>query len=228
MAKIKFGAIGVEMRNKMGGSVFSKNRGGNYVRNKVSPVQPRTSYQQNQKANLANNSSQWRGLTAAQMATWNTGTAAFPYTDVFGDVKTLSGQQLYVQLNNRLVAAGQARITSCPSPVSVPQAKLTAAAAAAGAATFTVTVSDATVPTGCSLMIWATPELGLGITFVKPKMRQIGTTTLTAGVANIKTIWTNRFGSLVAGKNIWVRAVYINNTTGQIGVPTQISCTVAA
>lgn len=228
MAKVKFTAAVADMRNKMNGSVFSKNRGGSYLRTKVSPVQPRTSYQQAQKANLAARSSNWRALTAAQRATWNAGCTQFPYTDVFGDVKFLSGQQLYVKLNTNLQNAAQTLITTCPAPAAVPGVTITAAAAAAGTPAFTVTLSDATVPTGNSLIIWVTPEMGTGISFVKNKLRYLGKFTLTAGVANILTAYTTRFGTLVAAKNITVCGVYMSNTTGQFGVPFQFTLTVAA
>ena len=43
MAKIKMTAIVADMRNKLNGSVFSRNRGGAYIRTKVTPINPQTS-----------------------------------------------------------------------------------------------------------------------------------------------------------------------------------------
>jgi len=43
--KMKFGAIVVDGRGKIGGHVASKNRGGAYLRTKVTPSNPQTGYQ---------------------------------------------------------------------------------------------------------------------------------------------------------------------------------------
>ena len=42
MAKIKFGMMMTDASGKLGGQVFSKNRGGSYVRTKVTPTNPQT------------------------------------------------------------------------------------------------------------------------------------------------------------------------------------------
>ena len=63
MAKIKLSAIVSEMRGKLNGSVFSKNRGGAYIRTKVTPVNPQSLAQGLVRATLTNLSQAWRGLT---------------------------------------------------------------------------------------------------------------------------------------------------------------------
>ena len=51
--KIKFGAIVVDGRNKIGGHVMSKNRAGAYMRTKVSPVNPRSLDQMSVRSRLS-------------------------------------------------------------------------------------------------------------------------------------------------------------------------------
>lgn len=228
MAKVLFTAVVADMRGKLNGTVFSRNRGGSYTRTKSSPTNPATIYQQNQRSVLAAYSSAWRGLSQAQRDSWIAGASNFPYTDIFGSVKSLSGQQLYAKLNIMLVNTGNAAITTCPTPVSVPQVSITAAAAAAGAGTMTVTISPTTIPAGYSLQIWATTQLSPGIAFATNKFRLLGKFTVTAGAANIASAYISRFGSLTAGKKIFYRVVFVSNTTGQVGIGGQFNIVVAA
>jgi len=87
--KIKFGALVVDGRGKIGGHVASKNRGGAYLRTKVTPVNPQTSFQNAVRNRLTAFAQAWRGLAASQRAAWNSSVSDFSKTDIFGDIKTL-------------------------------------------------------------------------------------------------------------------------------------------
>lgn len=227
MALVKFSALISEMRNKLNGSVFSKNRGGNYLRNKVTPVNPQSSFQQNVRGVFAAISSAWRGLTQAQRDGWIAGAASFPYTDIFGDTRTLSGNALHQKLNQNLVLMGESQISVCPLPEAVPLAEALSATAAPAGGAVTLTLDDATVPTGYQLQVWATPGLSQGKQFVKNELRALGYFTLTTGVATLTTEYAARFGNLVAGQKVTFRAVYVSETTGQQGQATEVAAIVA-
>src|SRR4051794_38926446 len=126
MAKIKYSALVSDMRNKLNGSVMSQNRYGSFVRNKVTPVNPQTSYQQAARQSLGNLSSSFRELTAGQIAAWNRSGVNFPFTDIFGDIKHLSGQTLFVKLNANLEKVNSPRILQPPLPVGFPEISLDA------------------------------------------------------------------------------------------------------
>lgn len=228
MAKILFTAVVADMRNKLNGSVFSKNRYGSYVRTKVTPVNPQTGFQQAQRQALGSLSSGWRGLTQAQRQGWIDAAPSFPIIDIYGNSQILSGQALYVQLNLNLTVAGQTLITDAPSPDSIPSMALTAVAGAAGTPALTATFDISTVPAGYTLVVYCTPLINVGRLFVKNRYRVIGTETLTAGVANLLAKWNTRFGALVAAKNVFVTARLISNTSGQAGVPVSNYATIAA
>jgi hypothetical protein len=98
--KTKFGAIIVDGRNKIGGHVASKNRAGSYLRTKVTPTNPGTTYQVNVRNRLAGISTAWRALTEAQRKAWNVAVSNYARTDIFGDLKNPSGFNLHQQLNN--------------------------------------------------------------------------------------------------------------------------------
>lgn len=229
MAKILTTAIVADIRNKLNGSVFSKNRYGSYVRTKVTPVNPKTTDQQAVRNRLATNSSAWRGLTDAQRAGWIAAAASFPTTDIFGNPKVLSGNALYVKFNNNLAGAGVAAISDAPLPVALPEVVLGAIAAAAGAGTFTVAFTPTPVPANIQILIECTSQVSAGISFVKNKYRSIQYVAA-AGTspANVAAAYIAKFGTLVAGQKIFVRLTAISETTGQAGIPVSGSLTVAA
>ena len=172
-------AVVADIRNKLNGSVFSKNRYGAYMRTKVTPVNPQTTYQQNNRALLAAASSGWRDLDAADREAWITAAPNFPMTDIFGNTKILSGQALFVGLTSNLINAGESQVSSAPTPVSIAAFSITAAVAANGGAK-TITISPATIPAGFVMQVYATPSYPVGISFVKNKYRFVGNFTVTA------------------------------------------------
>ena len=85
--KIKWGALVVDGRNKIGGQVASKNRNGAYMRNKVTPVNGKSAGQVTVRNRLASLASGWRGLTAGQRLAWNNAVSDYKKTDIFGDIQ---------------------------------------------------------------------------------------------------------------------------------------------
>ena len=151
MAKINFSGIaGVDMRNKLNGSVFSKNRGGAYVRTKVTPVNPQSTAQQNARNRLSTQSQNWRGETESARQSWIDASPNFPYTDIFGNSKTLSGFQLYVKFNSNLSYIGEAAISTAPAAVAIPSLAITALVADDSANTVIIT---ATTPVPADMAI---------------------------------------------------------------------------
>lgn len=223
--KIKMSALVSEIRNKLNGSVASRNRYGGFLRNKVTPVNPQTSFQQAVRQRLGSLSASWRGLTQSQRQSWIAGTNAFPFTDIFGDVKYLSGQTLFVKLNGNLLKIGSAVINSAPLPVEVPSISavdLIGESTAGVLTTLTVDVTPATVPAGFSLVAYATPPVNPGIEFVKNRYRFLGAASVVGGQADLLAQYVVRFGSSAAvGQQIFVRFALVNTTTGQQGVPVE-------
>lgn len=226
MARIKYSALVSDMRNKLNGSVLSKNRAGSYVRNKTTPVNPQTQYQQAVRQRLGALSTEWGGLTPAQRASWLAATPSFPYTDIFGDKKELDGKSLFVKLNSNLNSIGSATITSAPATVGIPVFGIINAEATEGGIgidDFVLTMSAAAMPAGFALAVYATPAVKPGVSFVKNKFRFIGTATVAASVADITAIYNARFPGVVpAGSTIHVRVALVSTTSGQMGVPTGI------
>lgn len=230
MAKVKFSALVSDMRNKLNGSVFSKNRAGNYLRNKTTPVNPRTSFQQAIRQQLGSLSSKWSALTELQRATWRGAVGSFPYTDIFGDKKELDGKSLMIKLNMNLLNAGKPTIDVAPQIVAIPELSLDGAVAGV-AAGVELDVSPSTIPAGYSLMVYATAPQRAGVYFAKNKFRSLGVVPVAAGVADLATVYEDRFGALSAsdvGKAVFFKCALVSDTSGQLGVPVDIRVSVQA
>lgn len=229
MAKILTTAIVADIRNKLNGSVFSKNRYGSYVRTKVTPVNPQTTAQQNVRNILSTQSQAWRGLTESQRQSWIDAAINFPFTDIFGNSKILSGSALYVKLNSNLVNAGVAAIDAAPSPVEIPQLVLGSFTAAAGTAAVSLAFTPATVPADFAICIQTTGNVGPGKSYVKNLFRTIGYQAAAAtSPANLLSDFEAVHGAPVAGQKIFVRAFMVSTVTGQAGIPVQAQTIVAA
>lgn len=229
MAKVNFSGVAtVDMRNKLNGSVYSKNRAGSYVRTKVTPVNPQTVAQQNVRNRLATMSQAWRALAESERQSWIDAAVNFPYTDIFGNSKTLSGFQLFVKLNVNLAITGTAQINSAPTPTEIPALAISALAADDSANTVIVTATTP-VPAGFSLVIQATPNVTPGRSFVKNQYRQTQVfAAAAAGPFDISAAYVALFGDPVTGMKVSVRAFLISTTTGQAGIPVAATTIVVA
>ena len=228
-AKIKMGAFVTDIRNKVGGTVFSKNRGGAYTKNKVSPAQPNTSYQTTARTRMTTYSQGWRSLTTAQQAAWNAAVNNFQGTDVFGDIKTPSGQNLYGKLNINIAQAGGTAITSPPLPAAVVGPTTITLTAAAGTPAMSLAWTGGAVPASTTWLIEMTGQLSAGRFSVKSMYRIVTTAAAAATTpANLLTAYNTKFGTLVAGTKIFVKVTPIGTTTGIKGTALTTSCIVAA
>jgi len=228
MAKILTTAIVADIRNKLNGSVFSKNRYGGYVRTKVTPVNPQTTAQQNARNRLSANSQAWRGLTEDQRQAWIAAAANFPFTDIFGNAKILSGQALYVKLNTNASLVGGTPISDPPLPQALSAIESLTVTAADGTPAVSIAYSIPTATLNEKLAIFVTPMITPGRNFVKNEFRFLTSIAATAtSPFNALSDYTALFGAPVADQKLFVRALIINSITGQAGTPLQAQTIVA-
>lgn len=115
MAKINFGQTVNDARGKLGGTVFSKNKSGAYTRRKVTPANPRSTAQQFVRNNFSVLSRIWSGtLTQSQRDAWIAYAVTYPRLDIFGASIRISGLNMFVSLNQRLLQVGAAQIAVPP------------------------------------------------------------------------------------------------------------------
>lgn len=226
--KVEWSLVGMtDGSGSTGGQTVFKSLGGSTIRKRVVPVNRRSTKQMASRNRTATNAQNWSGLTETQRQSWINGAPNFPVVKK-GVTHILRGNTLYTKLNNNLLYAGQSTITTCPVPGTMPVVTITSAAAAAGAGTFTVTYNAATVPSGFTLMLRATPGQKPGRYNISNKLTGVGSITLTSHVADIATAYGTEVGPLVVGEKIMLESVLISDTTGEKSAPSVIFIIVAA
>jgi len=115
MAIIKTGAIVTDIRGKLGGHFFSRNKSSAFMATKYKPKRSVSFDQMFQRQNFKTVLQLWRNLTTAQRDAWNLAAPTFPYKDRFGSSKTGSGFWLFVKINLNLVLTEQNFVLDLPS-----------------------------------------------------------------------------------------------------------------
>jgi len=218
MAKILLTHIAADIRGHAGGTVFSKNTSGNYIRNKVTPVNPATPAQSLVRSRFTSISQDWRGLTEAQRRAWNQGAINFQNTDIFGNSVPLTGFNLFKRLNQNLLAAGAATIDDIPVPSDVFAFTTNSLSADTTGGTLDLTFTPA-IAVGTSVIIYATAGQSVGKSFVKSEFRQIRVlTSADVSPINLGGEYITVFGALpTAGTKVFVETSPILDLTGQRG-----------
>jgi hypothetical protein len=106
MAVIKTGQVVSEIRGKLGGSVFGRNKSGAFVRMYVKPNDPQTTAQTVNRGSFGTLSSRWRALNAAEQQSFRDAAPNYPYVNSVGDVIQIGPSQLYQTVNSTLVVEG--------------------------------------------------------------------------------------------------------------------------
>ena len=218
MAIFTPGAIVSEISGKIAATVYTRNRGGNVIRNRRTPINRRSVKQSQRRQGLGNLASSWRGLTQVQRDSWNGATGNFPYQNSLGETKFLSGEQLFIQFNQNLLLIGSATIDTAPSAFAF--ATFTLSLAAADTPSFAVTFTPTPLTADNNLAVYATPNLSPGIGSPNAsKFRFIGFIAPAAiSPDDMLTDYQAVFGDPVAGQKIFLEARPIS-VDGQGGTP---------
>lgn len=214
-------ALGVgQLSGSAGAVTASHNRYGAYLRAHVIPVNPATTAQTAWRALMANISQTWRSLTAAQRADWNAyGGALPPRIDALGSPYTLNGQTSFMSANTAIKLYDPlAALITTPALITLP-ANLTSVTitTAAAIAAFSVAYTATPLAAATKLVVYATPQQGAGVQYVKPSLlaKIFVSAAAAASPANVLAAYNAKFGTLVAGKKIRVRTIVINSSGGR-------------
>jgi len=181
---------------------FSRNRFGQYVRRRASPVQPRTSFQLNQRARMVTNAAAWRALTDGQRAGWTSLGGEISRTDSIGQSYTFNGFMAYCSVNNNKLDAGDSAVSDAPAIVT-PGDLLTATITLTSAA-FSVAYTATPLAAGVRLYIFVSPQQSAGRIFNGDYRLLTVTAAAAASPANILAAYTARFGVPVTGNRIFL------------------------
>ena len=220
MAKIILQQAFAEISGKLNGTVFAKNRGGAYMRTKVSPVNARTAAQLQARNLLSGYSQAWRNLTQTQRDSWNAASSDWSLATVFAQGATATGHGLFVTLNTNTNLAGGSSLTLPPNKVGATPIQGFYSIGAVVDGAITLDMLPATVPADHTMYIESTQGMSAGISNANSKFRFVGI--LNAGAATDEDLagdYTTKFGAVTAGQKIFFRIKFINKITGEVSLP---------
>lgn len=208
-----------------GSTTASHNRFGAYLRNRVIPTNPQSSFQTQARTVFANFAQNWRDLTDAEQLSWVTLGQSMERTDSLGITYSLTGIQAYISVNRNLETIGATAVAFAPAFTGPDQALVVAATASAAGGTLAVTFSPSETA-GLFTVIEATRPMSDGRRFAaRSEFKQIAVLddTITSPAA-LGAAYVARFGSIAgkAGEKIFLRS-YIITELGFASTPLQNS-----
>lgn len=116
MAIITIAAPLSGIRGKVGGLIYSANKGGPYLKAWARGPNPRTLLQTTHQANLGGLAISWKTLTVAEQDAWDTyaALAAQDLTNSLGETYSISGFNWYIRINLNRLSAGDASTAIAP------------------------------------------------------------------------------------------------------------------
>jgi hypothetical protein len=222
MALIKLGAIAQDIRGTLNGNVFSRNRGGAYVRSKVSPLQPVSEASSRSRAMFKAVSQRFaQELDEMQANAWDVFAATHPYLNVFGDSIILTGVAMFQALNRRNRECGEAWLDDPPATFVVEDLGDIAVALTASGGALAGTITPArTVYAPQGLYVFITPPLCGNRKAANSDFRMINNQDLglIAGGADIATYALARFPyqTWTTGDRVALKIAALDTDTGAI------------
>lgn len=201
--------LDVPQSGSLAGQTSSRNRFGQYRRTRAVPVNVNSSAQQATRSNLSSQAIAWRSLSDVQREAWTSYAADHPRTNSLGQTITLTGFQMFVSVNSRLLSLGMDAVTATPSLelVLAPTYSVVSTTVAG----FEVDINDAL--TGFTVGGWASPPVSAGRSF-NADFRLVAIVSSPAADAPLitKANYEAKFGTLVAGSKIFIRGQTVDDT----------------
>ena len=216
--------LDVPQSGSVGNRTSSRNRSGQYIRQRSLPVQPRTPAQVNARARLSDVSAAWRGLTDAQRANWIAFGQSFTVVNSLGQTINLTGSQCYIKVNTVNLLNGDATVTAPPALPTFVACTVTGIDATAG--TPLVELSGANPAAGTKFMIYASGQLSAGVNFNGVYRYLTTNQTFASGKLSLTTVYSAKFGAPIAGKKIFCKVV--QSQAGMQDNGTLFTCIVGA
>lgn len=216
MSKIKWGAIVVDGRGKLGGHVFTKTKSGATMRTKVTPVNPQTSAQASARSRLGGNSQGWGLLTEEQRETWQNRAKETSKTNIFGDQYFPSGKNLFTSVNNNLVMIGENVLPVAPEFFPLPFITQMSILATATPKSIVLDIISSGSVAGNMLVVEATKGFSPGKFNFDGSFRQIAIVTADGipSATELADMYISKFGILQKKTKVAFRCYYINISTG--------------
>jgi len=121
MASIKLGAIASDIRGSIGGTVFSRNGGGAYAKQRVCPTNPNTAGQQLMRSVMSSMIAAWAALSAAVRSAWAVYATNVTLPNRLGDQINLSGYNMYTRTRAIIERLGMAMPVAAPTVMTLAE-----------------------------------------------------------------------------------------------------------
>ena len=215
MSKIKWGAIVVDGRGKLGGHVFTKTRSGATMRTKVTPVNPQSPAQAAARSRLGSQSQAWRGLTEEERIAWNDLAARTSKTNIFGDQYFPTGKNLFTGLNSNLMLISETPISAAPALQEMPVITSMSPVVNTEIGEIALGITTEGEALDSALVIEATAQQSVGRFNFDGSYRVIMPIGQPDDADVVYMAYVAKFGAPAVGSKIGFRAYYVNQSTGQ-------------
>lgn len=217
--------LDIPRSGSIAGTTSSHNRAGQYVRNRVSPVQPvGTGRRSAIRSAFSSASSGFSALTAAQQDAWTSYADGHPITDTLGQSIKLTGHQMYVSVNTALLNIGEVM-------TSTPPADSSTLAIVPGAVSFSIATGGSfafTAGDGNGFVSFALSRpMSAGRRFNKTFWQADYSTDDSTPMSITTAAYAAQFGTPVAGQRIFMKITPINQY-GVTGIPSIVSAIVTS
>ncbi len=179
MAIITLGGGVAQASGSIGGTTYSRNRGGPYMRTRAIPVNPGTVFQSAVRAAMATLTARWGDtLTPAERAAWDTYALNVPLPNPLGQPRNVGGVGMYVRSNVSRIQAGSAIVDTAPIIQNLGEytnPNIVSVTAATGIASVSFEETDAWCDeSGSSMLCYAGRAQSATINFFKGPYRYAG------------------------------------------------------
>lgn len=196
------------------GKTFSRNRFGQYMRTRATPVNPGSVPQLNVRARMSAQAAGWRALTDAQRAGWESLGEQILRTDSLGQQYTLNGFMAYCSVNNNLQAVGDSILADAPALATPPD--ITSVTLTLTGIAFSIAYTPTPLAAGVRALFYVSPQRSEGRAFEGDYRLLAFTAAAAASPADVLAAYTARFGLPVVGNRIFLKAVpFIGGFRGQ-------------
>lgn len=222
MADIQLSGIGVVAINgSLGTTTFARNYYGTYAKTRLGMPTP-TAYTALWQAEVSSLSAVWQfGFTDADRLLWYSVSRII--RDAFGNVKTLTGYDLYMSVNLNLFLIGIAPVTVPPAE-SIPLQIGTPQIVTADTTWIEISLD---VPQNTYVAIFVSWGLPPGRMSSNQIYAWCSNWLFTGADQVIYTTLGGRVGALTTGEKRWIKLVPINDATGTRGVPKFVSAIIS-
>jgi len=218
--KVQYGSFIVNGRGKIGAQVASENHYGSFLREKVIPADPASSYKTLMRGYFTTCSQAWRSLTEAQRKLWNRNTNLFTFQDCFASVRHLSGFNLYMSCNMMRKITGRTLLTVPPVPIKINPVSFVSCTADFSAQTMVITLGS-NITSDQVLLFYATPGVSPGLgRYYGSYYFLFGLDSYSSLTRFINVPYIARLGAVpAAGKKIYFKLVVMDRNSGLTSLP---------